>query len=357
MIANFLSEHIGTLDGHLDADPFLEILASKQGAKDTIKEENHNSENRSALHNDKFPLDLMSRSYTMNIDKQNELKQTGFKDRNSSSSQLNPLTLFQLIDSCVPSGGFAHSNTLETAHQLHLVNNATLFNHIWDVILNTATTNIPFLLASCNLFRKHYHNSNNFENDNNDEPLQVDKDLIQQWEQLDRLLKSTTISHVAARASTTQGSGMLRAFSTAFPHISLVVKALKKSVFKVHPSLAESVGHASTCFGAVCGLLNIDDETCSNMFLYTTARDMVNAAVRMNLIGPLEGGKLTNEVCNAINTLVQKEIVSRFSSVENTNECKYNASVLDVQYAHQVCPLVEILSNAHDRLYTRLFNS
>jgi urease accessory protein len=197
------------------------------------------------------------------------------------------------------------------------------------VILNTATSTIPFLLSSSELFR-----------------TEIDANGIDKWEELDIQQRVMMTSHVASRASTMQGSGMLRAFSKAFPQIEPGLKALKKRVLRVDPTLADCTGHASTCFGAVCGMLGIDDETCCSMFLYTTARDMVNAAVRMNLIGPLEGGRLTNALCNAIEELLAQQIVPKLLNGD-----------MKADFAHQVCPLIEILSNAHDRLYTRLFNS
>jgi urease accessory protein UreF len=73
----------------------------------------------------------------------------------------------------------------------------------------------------------------------------------------------------------------------------------------------------------------------------------------MNLIGPIEGGRLTHDLCLAVEKLVAENLANRF---EENNTGSGNGE-LDVEFAHQVCPLIEILSNAHDRLYTRLFNS
>lgn len=364
-IANFLSKHIGTLDGQLGDDPFLEILASKQGASDTMKKE----------HIDETPkmksasFDLLSKSYSMNSTSKegacsspfNSIGSQSLRNRGSNAANnVNPLTLYQLIDSCVPSGGFAHSNTLEAAHQLHLLDSSnaswtdSLYSHIWDVLLNTATSTVPFLVASCHLFRTRYHRIASTATESKSKMfLPQDDDIIEQWKKLDNLLRNSTTSHVANRSSTSQGFGMLRAFSIAFPHISLVVKALKRTTLKVHSSLSDCTGHNATCFGAVCGLLGTDEETCCSMFLYTTTRDMVNAAVRMNLIGPIEGGRLTHDLCLAVEKLVAENLANRFEE-NNTGSGK---GELDVEFAHQVCPLIEILSNAHDRLYTRLFNS
>lgn len=89
---------------------------------------------------------------------------------------------------------------------------------------------------------------------------------------------------------------------------------------------------------------------------------MVNAAIRMNLIGPLEGGCLTNELCSGVNELVEshlQDLINSSSSSSNGhgNELQTTATTTICSHAHQVSPLIEVLSNAHDRLYTRLFNS
>ena len=256
------------------------------------------------------------------------------------------LLLYQLVDSCVPTGGFAHSNTLEAAHQLHLLSPqksswaASLIGHCWDVVLQTFTSVIPFAISSCQLFRRHYHASVG----QNTLLSKPSPEIIESWECIDFNLDVITTSHVANRASTLQGSGMLRAFAAAYPNIAPVTKVLKRKVLK---ESSKCSGHSASCFGAVCGLLRIDEETCVSMFLYTTARDMVNAAVRMNLVGPLEGGRITNEICVGIEALIKSEIgvLLELDHEEIVNE------------THVVAPLIEILSNAHDRLYTRLFNS
>lgn len=273
-----------------------------------------------------------------------------------AGDKISPLILYQLVDSCVPSGGFAHSNTLEAAHQLNLLRcsnkswKASLREHCFDVLLQTFTTTIPFLIQSCTLFRNHYFKNQQTGMESNTVLQAPPKEVLHSWERLDIELRAMMNSHVACRASTTQGSGMLRAFSSAFQTIAPVIKALRKHIIRMSPVLSaqqtDCCGHAATCFGAVCGLLNIDNQNCASMFLYTTARDMVNAAVRMNLIGPLEGGCVTNELCIGVNQLIE-------SSLPSMIENKYDT----IGDAHQVAPLVEVLSNAHDRLYTRLFNS
>jgi urease accessory protein len=296
------------------------------------------------------PIGLMKNSFTPKT-----VPSEGVQQTSSGIGKISPLTLYQLIDSCVPSGGFAHSNTLEVAHQLNLLKcihsswTESLREHCFDVLLQTFTTTVPFLLEACNLFRTHYHKG---QVSKTSEELQPPtKEILRRWETLDVELRATISSHVASRASTTQGSGLLRAFSASFSDIAPVIKALRRQIIIMSPSqTSDCCGHAATCFGAVCGLLDVNNETCVSMFLYTTARDMVNAAVRMNLVGPLEGGFVTNELCTGIDELIQTHLID-LVDCEDTNQ------LVNTNIAHQVAPLIEVLSNAHDRLYTRLFNS
>ena len=243
------------------------------------------------------------------------------------------ICLYQLVDSSAPTGGFAHSNTLEAACQLHFINeHYTLLGHTWEVLLQTTTTMIPFLVRSCELFQQAEMNTN--------WDAQLDR-----WEKLDHDLTATLTSHVSRRASSVQGSGILRAYSGAFPQIAPMIKSFKSRIVTPSDSLlARNRGQSATCFGAVCGLLHISPDQSAAMFLYTVARDLINAGVRMNLVGPIEGGYLINVLCSRISVVLERFFERRCSALEPCS-------------AHQVAPLLEILANAHDRLYSRLFNS
>eukprot|EP00816_Leptocylindrus_hargravesii_P003946 CAMPEP_0196825722 /NCGR_PEP_ID=MMETSP1362-20130617/93223_1 /TAXON_ID=163516 /ORGANISM="Leptocylindrus danicus, Strain CCMP1856" /LENGTH=195 /DNA_ID=CAMNT_0042206203 /DNA_START=300 /DNA_END=887 /DNA_ORIENTATION=+ len=174
---------------------------------------------------------------------------------------------------------------------------------------------------------------------------ELQKSVIHQWMELDSKCDANITSHVMRRASSIQGSGMLRAYAAAFPSIALSLKVLKRHLMKSIAMEGRERGHIPTIFGAICGLLQLDDATVASMFIYTNARDMVSAAVRMNLVGPLEGGTLIHQLCQKGSVVIDEVLCSR------------EGLTFDSISAHQVAPLVEIMANAHDRLYTRLFNS
>ena len=256
------------------------------------------------------------------------------------------LLLYQLTDSSLPTGAFAHSFTVEVASQLKILISKdgsfkpAIEQHIWEVVLQTFTTSVPFLIASCHTFR-------NYEKMNNSSDL---SDLVHEWDKIDLEQSITITSHVAGRASSGQGNGMFRAFANAFPHLSAIIKELRRCILIGSKDERIHRGHAATCFGAIAGMLGIDKSTAVSIFLYTTCRDMVNAAVRMNLIGPLEGGNVTYMIGNRIEALIQ-------AYLKNTGRSEISWYHPPNIVAFQTAPLLDILSNAHDRLYTRLFNS
>jgi urease accessory protein UreF len=236
--------------------------------------------------------------------------------------------LYQLVDASTPTGGFAHSNTLEVAMQIQLVQSGQdLFHYTWEFLLQTTTTLVPFLIRACSIFRSGSSNSCR----------------VEEWDQLDQTLAITVTSQVTNRASCFQGSALLRAYGQTFPEIGSVLKVLRKRIQVAHNP--NQRGHAVTCFGAICGLIHVDERLCVSMFVYTTVRDMINAAIRLNLVGPLQGGHLIHQLCTKFDDLVLNQLDVSAMPVNPSDQ------------VFQTAPLIEILANAHDRLYTRLFNS
>lgn len=166
-----------------------------------------------------------------------------------------------------------------------------------------------------------------------------------QWADIDRQLAANITCPVTRRASTTQGTSLLRAAAAAFPDVAVAIKALKATVMAAIPpggadrSAALSQGHLATCHGAVCGLLGLSVSQTRVMFLFITMRDMVSAAVRLNVVGPLRGGALQHTLSTRVPALVAR------------------TRALAVQQSCQVVPLLSIIAGAHDRLYSRMFNS
>lgn len=159
------------------------------------------------------------------------------------------------------------------------------------------------------------------------------EEAMEEWIAVDNLLTITMTSHVMRRASFVQGSGMLRAFTASFPSLNHILKAMKRRLMKESVIRGTECGHHITIFGAVCGLLNISSvNEVIEMLIYTTIRDMVSAAVRLNLVGPLEGGYYISQLCDKGVKLSSQIIADS------------GADINKLSNAHQVAPLVEVVS-------------
>ena len=167
--------------------------------------------------------------------------------------------------------------------------------------------------------------------------------VFNEWEDIDRLMSASTTSSVARRASCLQGIGMIRAYAAAFDETADILKALKRRIMSASTKSGFERGHGSTVFGATCAILKTSDVECVNMFLYCLCRDMVSAAVRMNLVGPLEGSGIIRQVTRNVEEIVRERVIE--------------GADIDVKGAFMSSPILEILANSHERLYTRLFNS
>jgi len=67
-----------------------------------------------------------------------------FRDTQQSPikvEKVSPTSIYQIVDASTPTGGFAHSNTVEVAHQLHFIDESSFFStsnrlqmHVWEVV-------------------------------------------------------------------------------------------------------------------------------------------------------------------------------------------------------------------------------
>ena len=107
---------------------------------------------------------------------------------------------------------------------------------------------------------------------------------LQTWIDLDRTLHLCLVANgQACRASLYQGQGLLRVAKTLLPHHQLFQDIQQHMATKNF-----EVGHFATVFGLLSKELGISspDEACS-VLQYCLTRDVVSAAVRLNLVGPL----------------------------------------------------------------------
>lgn len=215
--------------------------------------------------------------------------------------------VLQIADSGFPTGGFAHSGGLEAAFSGGLVRGAAdldrfLEAHVWNV----GHASLPFVAAA--------HAA----------PRRV-------WE-LDTLADAQLTSHVANRASRTQGRAFLATSATVFG--ADVIGGLAEQ--------ARSRGacvHLAPVFGAVLAALGVAHRDALALHLLLALRGAASAAVRLGIVGPHEAQRLQSRHGATLEAVLA------------------GCGDLPPEAAATTSPLFDLLGATHDRLYARLFQS
>lgn len=215
--------------------------------------------------------------------------------------------LWQLADSAFPTGGFAYSAGLEAAVQLgEVCDAATLEAFCRASLTQLARQSLPLLLA-----------------------VHADPDRLPD---LDRYCNAMLSNHVANRASRAQGQALLLAMERAFAHHCPVLATLRHTVRR-----AALPGHLAPLFGGVANGLRLDADDAARLFTFTALRDLISAAVRLNVVGPLHAQAM-------------QHALGRHAQAAAT-------ASPDAAAATSAAPVLELLQAHQDRLYSRLFHS
>jgi urease accessory protein len=198
--------------------------------------------------------------------------------------------LLQLADGSFPSGGFAHSAGLEAS--LLLGGLEAIEDFFDDAIVAARETTLPFVRAACA------------------DPTRLSE--------LDDRFDATIPLDVPNRASRAQGRSLISAASRIF-------------------DIRLPAAHHAPAFGAIFGMLGMAAEETSAAYLHGAMRGVLSAAVRLNLVGPLEA---------------QRILASRASSMRDA--LTRTPALEDVA---QTAPLIELWGALHDHLDARLFQS
>ena len=240
----------------------------------------------------------------------------------SNSPAENDWIVWQLMDSAFPTGGFAHSSGLEAAWQHGEVRGRVELLSFAEASLDQlGHAALPFVTAAF--------------------------DAPEKLSEFDQLCDAFTTNHVANRASRAQG----RAFLTAVERIFNVCSSRGNEAQTESPksqSLLTSAAtektlppfaHFAPVFGAGLRRLAIPRETTCRMFFFNHLRSVLAAAVRLNIVGPMEAQMLQHKLSAKAELVRQK------------------CEALTLGQIAQTAPLLDLWQGAQDRLYSRLFQS
>jgi urease accessory protein len=214
-----------------------------------------------------------------------------------------PWLLLQLADAAFPSGGFAHSSSLEAALHFGAADDVAAF--VEHALVHAGSSALPFVVAACA--------------------------APERLAELDDAIDANLLSHVANRASRAQG----RAFASAAARIFEPAPATPLDAVAAHAR--DHSAHHAPIFGAVFGALDQTPESAAVAFLHGQTRGLLSAAVRLGAVGPLEAQRIQADRARLLDRIL--------------------ASSTDLGDAASTAPLVELFGALHDRLDGHLFQS
>lgn len=100
-------------------------------------------------------------------------------------------------------------------------------------------------------------------------------------------------------------------------------------------------------FGTLTGLLGLELAGVHEMFMFLHIRDVMSAATRLNLIGPLEAAGLLHGL-GRVASLVLLE--AQLKPDDDGHDSGY-------VHAYASSPLLDALQASHNDMYSRLFSS
>ena len=231
-------------------------------------------------------------------------------------SSFDQWLLWQLADSAFPTGGFAHSAGLEAAWQHGEVKNrGELISYVEAGLHQLGHAALPFVMAA------------------HSEPERL--------EEFDDLCDAFTTNHVANRASRAQGKAFLTAVQRVFTvgQASRLSPSGNSSDMETGRMPVLRFNHLTCVFGVAMRQLGVPRETTARLFFFNNLRSVMAAAVRLNIVGPMEAQAIQHQLSSTAEDVLK------------------SCASLTLDDMAQTSPLLDLWQGAQDRLYSRLFQS
>ena len=212
--------------------------------------------------------------------------------------------VLQLADSAFPTGGFAHSSGLEAAVQAREVTGVEgLRRFARDAVWQAGFCALPLVRAA------------------HGDPSSLPA--------LDARADAFLANHVANRASRTQGRALLATAAAVFP----------EELRPLQPIAAALRLHLAPLWGAALRALDLSADEALRLYLWIAVRGVLSAAVRLGVAGTHQAQALQAALGPVMD--------------QAASEC----GSLGPEALAQTAPVADLLAGAHDRLYSRLFQS
>lgn len=272
-----------------------------------------------------------------------------------------------LSDSALPVGSFAHSLGIEAASQMGLFNNAKsrdklqsaneettacsiddLSDYIYAVSRSNARFATPLVLAGYSLL---VQNKLSFAAD-------IER-ICHSWRSIDAYVDTLLQSNgPGRRASMDQGLGLLRiapSFTEYNDKSPLDLwESIRTSIDKA--AIPTAKGHAAPIYGMLSASLGVSPLDACRVFAFGAARDSVSAAVRLNLLGPMAGVTLLDQVGRgAVDEGLEEGLLAMVKGDKTMEEDAKLRNWLDS--VATCAPMMDTVQPCHDLLSVRLFRT
>jgi urease accessory protein UreF len=192
----------------------------------------------------------------------------------------------------------------------------------------------------------------------------MDANVVHQtWLDIDDYVDTLMISNgPGRRASLDQGLGLLRIAPSLLRSNDLAIhnREILELWEKIRQSIdnheASYVGHAAPIYGILSASLGMSPLDACRIFAFGAARDTVSAAVRLNLVGPMEGlSILDRDGRVAAEEGLEEGLLGMLRSGEcMTREAKLEHWLTSVATC---APVLDTIQPIHDLLSVRLFRT